>query len=59
MNLTFSLFLLQVEIEEIVKIAWQFFQPFLFGLIGAEISIVTLGPETVGESVSKNCITEG
>ncbi|KAJ6668863.1 hypothetical protein lerEdw1_012349 [Lerista edwardsae] len=36
------------KIEEIVKIAWQVFQPFLFGLIGAEISVVNLKPETVG-----------
>ncbi|XP_066488424.1 sodium/hydrogen exchanger 9B2-like [Tiliqua scincoides] len=36
------------EVEEIVKIAWHVFQPFLFGLIGAEISVVSLGLETVG-----------
>ncbi|XP_061441509.1 sodium/hydrogen exchanger 9B2-like [Rhineura floridana] len=35
-------------VEEIVAIAWQIFQPFLFGLIGAEISVVSLGPKMVG-----------
>ncbi|XP_053112191.1 sodium/hydrogen exchanger 9B2-like [Hemicordylus capensis] len=36
------------EVEEIVTMAWQVFQPFLFGLIGAEVSIVTVGARTVG-----------
>nr|XP_060635138.1 sodium/hydrogen exchanger 9B2-like [Anolis sagrei ordinatus] len=35
-------------VEEKVAIAWTIFQPFLFGLIGAEISIAALKPETVG-----------
>ncbi|XP_062838507.1 sodium/hydrogen exchanger 9B2-like [Anolis carolinensis] len=35
-------------VEEMVAIAWTIFQPFLFGLIGAEISISALKPHTVG-----------
>lgn len=29
--------------------AWDVFQPILFGLIGAEITISKLNPNTVGE----------
>ncbi|XP_042323286.1 sodium/hydrogen exchanger 9B2-like isoform X2 [Sceloporus undulatus] len=35
-------------VEELVAIAWSIFQPFLFGLIGAEISVVSLNPKMVG-----------
>uniref|UniRef100_A0A8D2KZK7 Cation/H+ exchanger transmembrane domain-containing protein n=1 Tax=Varanus komodoensis TaxID=61221 RepID=A0A8D2KZK7_VARKO len=35
-------------VEEIVAVAWHVFQPFLFGLIGAEISVVSLGARMVG-----------
>ncbi|OWK55301.1 Mitochondrial sodium/hydrogen exchanger 9B2 [Lonchura striata] len=48
----FVLFLLQREIEKIVAVAWDIFQPFLFGLIGAEVSITSLRPETVGLCVA-------
>ncbi|KAF2988555.1 hypothetical protein EK904_006209 [Melospiza melodia maxima] len=40
------------EIEKIVAVAWNIFQPFLFGLIGAEVSITSLRPETVGLCVA-------
>ncbi|XP_077156863.1 sodium/hydrogen exchanger 9B2-like [Paroedura picta] len=36
------------EVEEILAAAWEIFQPFLFSLIGAEISIVSIGAETIG-----------
>ncbi|XP_039206624.1 sodium/hydrogen exchanger 9B2-like [Crotalus tigris] len=36
------------EVEKIIKAAWEIFQPFLFGLIGAEISVASLDPQTVG-----------
>lgn len=49
----FILFLLQREIEKIVAVAWNIFQPFLFGLIGAEVSITSLRPETVGKIIYK------
>ncbi|XP_037991217.1 sodium/hydrogen exchanger 9B2-like isoform X3 [Motacilla alba alba] len=42
----------QREIEKIVAVAWNIFQPFLFGLIGAEVSITSLRPETVGLCVA-------
>lgn len=29
---------------------WDLFQPLLFGLIGAEITISTLSPSTVGKT---------
>ncbi|XP_063166803.1 sodium/hydrogen exchanger 9B2-like [Candoia aspera] len=35
-------------VEEIVTFAWHVFQPFLFGLIGAEISVSSLGAKTLG-----------
>uniref|UniRef100_A0A8C4SXM0 Cation/H+ exchanger domain-containing protein n=1 Tax=Erpetoichthys calabaricus TaxID=27687 RepID=A0A8C4SXM0_ERPCA len=37
-------------VEDIVGVAWNIFQPLLFGLIGAEISITSLNPNTVGKS---------
>ncbi|XP_053259905.1 sodium/hydrogen exchanger 9B2 [Podarcis raffonei] len=40
------------KVEKIVAVAWQIFEPFLFGLIGAEISISSLGLETVGLCVA-------
>uniref|UniRef100_A0A8C4XDH2 Cation/H+ exchanger domain-containing protein n=1 Tax=Erpetoichthys calabaricus TaxID=27687 RepID=A0A8C4XDH2_ERPCA len=36
-------------VEDIVGVAWNIFQPLLFGLIGAEISITSLNPNTVGK----------
>uniref|UniRef100_A0A8C0Z5Q6 Solute carrier family 9 member B2 n=1 Tax=Canis lupus familiaris TaxID=9615 RepID=A0A8C0Z5Q6_CANLF len=38
----------QAEVEKIIAGAWYIFQPLLFGLIGAEVSIASLRPETVG-----------
>nr|XP_020661074.1 mitochondrial sodium/hydrogen exchanger 9B2-like [Pogona vitticeps] len=35
-------------VEEKVSVAWHIFQPFLFGLIGAEISVISLGIKMVG-----------
>ncbi|XP_048366193.1 sodium/hydrogen exchanger 9B2 isoform X2 [Sphaerodactylus townsendi] len=40
------------EVEKIIGVAWKIFQPFLFGLIGAEISVFSLKPETVGLCVA-------
>uniref|UniRef100_A0A8B9UTV3 Cation/H+ exchanger transmembrane domain-containing protein n=1 Tax=Anas zonorhyncha TaxID=75864 RepID=A0A8B9UTV3_9AVES len=40
------------EVEKIVAVAWNIFQPFLFGLIGAEVSVTSLRPETVGLCVA-------
>uniref|UniRef100_A0A8V0YYT9 Solute carrier family 9 member B2 n=1 Tax=Gallus gallus TaxID=9031 RepID=A0A8V0YYT9_CHICK len=42
----------QKEVEKIVAVAWNIFQPFLFGLIGAEVSVTSLRPETVGLCVA-------
>uniref|UniRef100_A0A8C4RSJ9 Cation/H+ exchanger transmembrane domain-containing protein n=1 Tax=Erpetoichthys calabaricus TaxID=27687 RepID=A0A8C4RSJ9_ERPCA len=39
-------------VEDIVGVAWNIFQPLLFGLIGAEISITSLNPNTVGLGVA-------
>lgn len=36
-----------------MAVAWNIFQPFLFGLIGAEVSITSLRPETVGKIIHK------
>ncbi|KAM8906253.1 sodium/hydrogen exchanger 9B2 isoform 5-T5 [Lycaon pictus] len=38
----------KAEVEKIIAGAWYIFQPLLFGLIGAEVSIASLRPETVG-----------
>uniref|UniRef100_A0A2K5CDV7 Solute carrier family 9 member B2 n=1 Tax=Aotus nancymaae TaxID=37293 RepID=A0A2K5CDV7_AOTNA len=38
----------KTEVEKIIAVAWDIFQPLLFGLIGAEVSIASLRPETVG-----------
>ncbi|KAM7154454.1 sodium/hydrogen exchanger 9B2 isoform 2-T5 [Molossus nigricans] len=38
----------KAEVQKIIAVAWDIFQPLLFGLIGAEVSIASLRPETVG-----------
>nr|KAF6432418.1 solute carrier family 9 member B2 [Rousettus aegyptiacus] len=38
----------KAEVERIIAVAWDIFQPLLFGLIGAEVSVASLRPETVG-----------
>uniref|UniRef100_A0A8C7AIL2 Solute carrier family 9 member B2 n=1 Tax=Neovison vison TaxID=452646 RepID=A0A8C7AIL2_NEOVI len=38
----------KAEVGKIIAGAWYIFQPLLFGLIGAEVSIASLRPETVG-----------
>ncbi|CAO2600109.1 Sodium/hydrogen exchanger 9B2 [Lemmus lemmus] len=40
------------EVEKIIAVTWDVFQPLLFGLIGAEVSIASLRPETVGLCVA-------
>lgn len=35
-----------------IAVTWDVFQPLLFGLIGAEVSIASLRPETVGKTFS-------
>uniref|UniRef100_A0AAY4C4C1 Cation/H+ exchanger transmembrane domain-containing protein n=1 Tax=Denticeps clupeoides TaxID=299321 RepID=A0AAY4C4C1_9TELE len=42
----------KAPIEAMLKRAWDIFQPLLFGLIGAEISITTLQGHTVGLGVA-------
>ncbi|XP_054538627.1 sodium/hydrogen exchanger 9B2 isoform X4 [Pan paniscus] len=42
----------KAEVEKIIAVAWDIFQPLLFGLIGAEVSIASLRPETVGLCVA-------
>ncbi|XP_015200735.2 sodium/hydrogen exchanger 9B2 isoform X2 [Lepisosteus oculatus] len=39
-------------VENVVGRAWDIFQPLLFGLIGAEISVSSLNPNTVGLGVA-------
>ncbi|XP_072480825.1 sodium/hydrogen exchanger 9B2 isoform X2 [Notamacropus eugenii] len=38
----------KADVEKIIAISWDIFQPLLFGLIGAEVSVTSLRPETVG-----------
>lgn len=40
------------EVEKIIALTWDVFQPLLFGLIGAEVSIASLRAETVGLCVA-------
>ncbi|XP_028836079.1 sodium/hydrogen exchanger 9B2 isoform X1 [Denticeps clupeoides] len=42
----------KVAVAGIVGVAWDIFQPLLFGLIGAEITVTTLEPHTVGLGVA-------
>ncbi|CAB1328225.1 unnamed protein product [Coregonus sp. 'balchen'] len=47
----------KVPVEDIVGIAWEVFQPLLFGLIGAEIQISELDKNTVGLGIG--CLAIG
>ncbi|XP_056156761.1 sodium/hydrogen exchanger 9B2 [Lampris incognitus] len=47
----------KAPVAAMVGRSWDVFQPLLFGLIGAEITITTLNPNTVGLGVA--CITLG
>ncbi|XP_012583469.1 PREDICTED: mitochondrial sodium/hydrogen exchanger 9B2 isoform X2 [Condylura cristata] len=38
----------KADVEKIIAVIWDIFQPLLFGLIGAEVSVASLRPETVG-----------
>lgn len=38
----------KTDVEKVIAVAWDIFQPLLFGLIGAEVSIAALRPETIG-----------
>lgn len=42
----------KAAVEEVVGGAWEIFQPLLFGLIGAEITVSALDPVTVGLGVA-------
>lgn len=42
----------KAEVQKIIAVAWDIFQPLLFGLIGAKVSIASLRPETVGLCVA-------
>ncbi|KAL1023498.1 hypothetical protein UPYG_G00041530 [Umbra pygmaea] len=42
----------KVPVEDIVAVAWELFQPLLFGLIGAEIRISQLDTNTVGLGIA-------
>ncbi|XP_028932434.1 sodium/hydrogen exchanger 9B2 isoform X2 [Ornithorhynchus anatinus] len=42
----------QADVQKIIAVAWDVFQPLLFGLIGAEVSVASLKPETVGLCVA-------
>ncbi|XP_069375101.1 sodium/hydrogen exchanger 9B2-like [Paralichthys olivaceus] len=47
----------KAPVAALVGRSWDVFQPLLFGLIGAEISITTLSPSTVGLGLA--CISIG
>ncbi|KAF4019751.1 hypothetical protein G4228_011542 [Cervus hanglu yarkandensis] len=41
----------QVRVQKIIGIAWDIFQPLLFGLVGAEVSVASLKSNAIGVSV--------
>lgn len=57
MHLSDSMYV-QVPVEDIVGIAWEVFQPLLFGLIGAEIQISELDKNTVGKNTNTRINTQ-
>ncbi|KAK7910069.1 hypothetical protein WMY93_014753 [Mugilogobius chulae] len=46
----------KAPVAAVVGRSWDVFQPMLFGLIGAEITITTLNPSTVGLGIACLCI---
>nr|XP_025146145.1 sodium/hydrogen exchanger 9B1 isoform X5 [Bubalus bubalis] len=41
----------KVRVQKIIGTAWDIFQPLLFGLVGAEVSVVSLKSNAIGLSV--------
>lgn len=41
----------QNPVEGVTGVLWMIFQPLLFGLIGAQVNIASLEPETVGKEI--------
>nr|CAI9698093.1 unnamed protein product [Rangifer tarandus platyrhynchus] len=41
----------KVRVQKIIGIAWDIFQPVLFGLVGAEVSVASLKSNAIGVSV--------
>ena len=41
---------LQVRVQKIIGIAWDIFQPVLFGLVGAEVSVASLKSNAIGKN---------
>ncbi|KAB0368279.1 hypothetical protein FD755_020045, partial [Muntiacus reevesi] len=41
----------KVRVQKIIGIAWDIFQPLLFGLVGAEVSVASLKSNAIGVSV--------
>ncbi|XP_070308314.1 sodium/hydrogen exchanger 9B1 isoform X2 [Odocoileus virginianus] len=41
----------KVRVQKIIGIAWDIFQPVLFGLVGAEVSVASLKSNVIGVSV--------
>lgn len=42
---------LQVRVQKIIGTAWDIFQPLLFGLVGAEVSVLSLKSNAIGKNV--------
>lgn len=41
---------LQVRVQKLIGTAWDIFQPLLFGLVGAEVSVVSLKSNAIGKN---------
>lgn len=41
---------LQVRVQKLIGTAWDIFQPLLFGLVGAEVSVAALKSNAIGKN---------
>ncbi|XP_067591568.1 sodium/hydrogen exchanger 9B1-like isoform X8 [Pseudorca crassidens] len=41
----------QIRVQKIIRTAWNIFQPLLFGLVGAEVSVTSLKSNAIGENI--------
>lgn len=49
-SIYYSKLFFQAPIADAMAVVWEFFQPLLFGLIGAEVSIEYLDSTLIGRS---------
>ena len=52
-------FHLQVPVALVMSLVWQVFEPLLFGLVGAEVSVEYMNSKVVGELLQWNNLQAG